>query len=173
MTCRLWIFLGRQRADCSGHSCARVRDGSEPHRDSAQRPPIFSRPGIRLDREPMRPEDSFLERLSERDRRDSEIAPVLWMATFGSCINFREKRFVKPQQDCPRLHLYCLGELPERVPFVLGSLRPPGVVAHATVPRRDRTISSRSVSSHASPYSSRVACFLHRHEPNRYRLMDD
>src|SRR4029077_11753777 len=27
------------------------------------------------DREPMRPEDSFLERLSERDRRDSEIAP--------------------------------------------------------------------------------------------------
>jgi hypothetical protein len=27
------------------------------------------------DREPMRPEDSFLERLSERDRRDSEIMP--------------------------------------------------------------------------------------------------
>jgi hypothetical protein len=27
------------------------------------------------DREPMRPEDSFLERLSERDRRDSEITP--------------------------------------------------------------------------------------------------
>jgi hypothetical protein len=47
------------------------------------------------------------------------------------------------KQDCPRLHLYCLGEPPERVPFVLGSLRPPGVVAHATVPRRDRTISSR------------------------------
>src|SRR5262249_30141151 len=27
------------------------------------------------DREPMRPEDSFLERLTERDRRDSEIMP--------------------------------------------------------------------------------------------------
>ena len=27
------------------------------------------------DREPTRPEDSFLERLSERDRRDSEITP--------------------------------------------------------------------------------------------------
>ena len=27
------------------------------------------------DREPMRPEDSFLERLTERDRRDSEITP--------------------------------------------------------------------------------------------------
>jgi hypothetical protein len=27
------------------------------------------------DREPMRPEDSFLERLSERDRRDTEITP--------------------------------------------------------------------------------------------------
>ena len=27
------------------------------------------------DRQPMRPEDSFLERLSERDRRDSEITP--------------------------------------------------------------------------------------------------
>jgi len=27
------------------------------------------------DQEPMRPEDSFLERVSERDRRDSEIAP--------------------------------------------------------------------------------------------------
>jgi hypothetical protein len=58
-------------------------------------------------------------------------------------------------------------------PFVLGSLRPPRVVAHATVPRRDRTISLGSVSSHASPHSSRVACCLHRHEPNRYRLMDD
>jgi hypothetical protein len=33
--------------------------------------------------------------------------------------------------------------------------------------------SSRSVSSHASPHSSRMACFLHGHEPNRYRLMDD
>lgn len=75
--------------------------------------------------------------------------------------------------DSARLHLHCLGELPERVPFVLGSLRPPRVVAHATVPRRDRAISSRSVSSHASPHSSSVACCLHRHEPNRYRLMDD
>jgi hypothetical protein len=46
-------------------------------------------------------------------------------------------------------------------------------VAHATVPSRDRTISLGSVSSHASPHSSRVVCCLHWHEPNRYRLMDD
>src|SRR5208337_320184 len=57
--------------------------------------------------------------------------------------------------------------------FVLGSLRPPCVVAHATVPHRDRTISPRSVSSHASPHPSRVARCLCRHEPNRYDLMDE
>ena len=73
----------------------------------------------------------------------------------------------------PQLHLHCPGERSERVPFVLGSLRPARVVAHATVHRRDRTISSRSVSSHASPHSSRVACCPSGHEPNRYHLMDE
>src|SRR5215472_14768768 len=48
------------------------------------------------DREPMRPEDSFLERLSRRDRCNSEIAPGSLDGTFGSCTNFREKRLVKP-----------------------------------------------------------------------------
>ena len=47
------------------------------------------------DQEPMRPEDSFLERLSERDRRDSEITPGTLDGHFWSCINFREKHFVK------------------------------------------------------------------------------
>jgi hypothetical protein len=127
------------------------------------------------DREPMRPEDSFLERLSERDRRDSEITPGTLEGHFWVLYQFPGEalRETRAQQDCPRLHLHCLGEQPERVPFVLRSLRPPRVVAHATVPRRDRTISSRSVSSHASPHSSRVACCLRWHEPNRYHLMGD
>jgi hypothetical protein len=43
-----------------------------------------------------------------------------------------------------------------------------------SIPRCDRTISPRSVSSNASPRSSRVDCRLRRHEPKRYcRLMDD
>jgi hypothetical protein len=44
----------------------------------------------------MRSEDSLLERLSERDRRDSEVTPGTLDGHFGSCINFREKHFVKP-----------------------------------------------------------------------------
>src|SRR5262249_33089235 len=65
------------------------------------------------------------------------------------------------------------GEQPKRVHFVLGGLRPPRVVVYATVPHCDRTISPRSVSSNASPHSSRVGCCLRRHEPKRYcRLME-
>jgi len=111
------------------------------------------------DREPMRPEHSFLERLSQRDRCDSE----------RSCTNFGEKRLVKPAtRPYPRFHLHRPGEQPKRVHFVLGGLRPPRVVAYATVPRCDRTISPRSVSSNASARSSRVDCCLRRHEPKRY-----
>ena len=142
--------------------------------DSPLRPPMFSRPGYSVGIENRCGRKTHF-RNACRNATDAtpKYRQVLWMATFGSCINFREKRFMK-QQDHPRLHLHCPGKQPERVPFVLGSLRPPCVVAHATVPRRDRPISLGSVSNHASPHSSRVVCCLHWHEPNRYRpVMDD
>src|SRR5205807_8610746 len=61
-----------------------------------------------------------------------------------------------------------------RVQLVMWCLHTPRVVAYATVPRCDRTISPRSVSSNASPHPARVDCCLRRHEPKRYcRLMDD
>jgi hypothetical protein len=75
MTCRLWTFWRRQRADRRGHSCARVRDGSEPIATFLYGLRYFLGRIFRWDRQPTRPEDSFLECLSERDRRDSEITP--------------------------------------------------------------------------------------------------
>jgi hypothetical protein len=43
------------------------------------------------DREPMRPEDSFLERLSERDRSDSEIKPGTLEGHFWVLYQFRRE----------------------------------------------------------------------------------
>src|ERR1700681_456754 len=126
------------------------------------------------DREPMRPEDSFLERLSERDRRDSEIPPGTLDGHFWVLYQFPGEALRETRNRT--IHGFICTALvssPNGYPFVLGSLRPPRVVAHATVPSRDRTISLGSVSSHASPHSSRVVGCLHWHEPNRYRLMDD
>ena len=118
------------------------------------------------DREPMRPEDSFLERLSERDRRDSEITPGTLDGHFWVLYQFpgeilRETR----NRTVHGFICTALVSAPNGYRLYWGNLRPPRVVAHATVPRRDRTISSRSVSSHASPHSSRVACCLRRMSP--------
>jgi Protein of unknown function (DUF2867) len=133
----------------------------------------FSRLGVRLGSRTVATEDSFLERLSERDRGDSEITPGTPDGHFWVLYQFpgealRETRnrtvhgfICTALVSCPNgYHLYW-GVYVRRV------------VAHATVPRRDRTISSPSVSSHASPHSSCMACRLRGHEPRRYRLMDD
>jgi len=95
------------------------------------------------------------------------------MATFGSFINLREKLFVKPATGlstasaalpwwAARTGTVCTGESTSA--GCRGS-------RDRTSPRSNYF--ARSVSGHASPHSSRVACCLHRYEPNRYRLMDD
>ena len=76
MTCRLWIFLGA----ASGRTVADIRaleaETAPSHIATLlYRLRYFLGGVFGWDREPMRPEDSFLERLSERDRRDSEITP--------------------------------------------------------------------------------------------------
>ena len=151
----------------NSHGERSLDDGTEPHRDSPLRPSIFSRLGVRLgsrtdaagrliSRTPVRTRPKRLPNNARYSRW-----PLLGLVSISG-----RSSSGNPQQDCPRLHLHCLGELRERVLFVLGSLRPPGVVAHATLPRRDRTISSPSVSSHASPHSSRMACCLRGYEPS-------
>jgi hypothetical protein len=126
------------------------------------------------DRQPMWPEDSFLERLSERDRRDSEITPGTLDGHFWVLYQFPGEALRETgNRTVHGFICTALVSAPNGYRLYWGNLRPPRVVAHATVPRRDRTISSRAVSSHTSPHSTRVACCLHRHEPNRYRLMDD
>jgi hypothetical protein len=124
------------------------------------------------DREPMRPEDSFLERLSERDRRDSEITPGTLDGCFWVLYQFPGEALRETRNRTVHGFI-CTVLVSSPNGYRLYWGRPPCVVAHATVPHRDRTISPRSVPSHASPRSSRVACCLRRHEPNRYRLMED
>ena len=73
----------------------------------------------------MRPEDSFLERLTERDRRDSEITPGTLDGHFGVLYQSPGEALRETRNRTVHGFIHCLGELPERVPFVLGSLRPP------------------------------------------------
>jgi hypothetical protein len=75
ITCRLWIFLGG-----SGRTIADLRTLESATPPSHIAAFLY---GFRYvlgqvfgwDQEPMQPEDSFLERLSQRDRCDSEITP--------------------------------------------------------------------------------------------------
>ena len=75
-TCRLWIFL---EAATGGPSRTFVRSNPRPLRATSRLSSTASRYLLGWvfgwDREPMRPKDSFLERLSQRDRCDSEITP--------------------------------------------------------------------------------------------------
>src|SRR2546425_12021763 len=74
-----------------------------------------------------------------------------------------------------RVRLHRTGANRERVPSVLGGIRDPSVLAHATVSARDRAISTHPVPSYASPDSARVARRLRSHDPggrpqNVYRV---
>ena len=121
------------------------------------------------DREPMRPENSFLERLSQRDRSDSEITPGTPDGYFWVLYQFPGEALRETRNKtvhgfiCTALVSSANGYI-----FVLGGLRPPRVLAYATVPGCDRAISPRSVSSNASPHSPRLDCCLRRHQPKRY-----
>ena len=119
------------------------------------------------DREPMPPEDSLLKRPSPRDRCDSEITPGTLDGHFWILYQLPGKALRETRNKT--VHGFICGALvssPNRVHFVLGGLCQPRVVAYATVPRCDRTISPRSVSSDASPHSSRVDRCLRRMSRN-------
>src|ERR1700724_1596413 len=81
MTCRLWIFL---EAAAGGPSRTFVRSSPRrlrAYRDFPLRPPIFLGADIAL---------------GSTTDATPKYRQVLWMATFGSFINLREKLFVKP-----------------------------------------------------------------------------
>ena len=126
------------------------------------------------DREPMRPEDSFRERLSQRDRCHSEITPGTLDGHFRVLYQFpgealRETRtktvhgfICTALVSSPNGYILYWGVYVRRASW----LTRPYLVA--IEPFR------RSLSSNASPHSSCVDCYLRRHEPKRYcRLMDD
>jgi len=116
----------------------------------------------------MLPEDSFLERLSQRDRCDSEITPGTLVGHFLVLYQFPGEALRETRNKT--VHGFICAALvssPNGYILYLGGLRPPRVMAYATVPSCDRTISPRSVSSNASPHSSRVDCCLRRNEPKR------
>ena len=120
------------------------------------------------DREPMRPKDSFLERLSQRDRCDSEIAPGTLDGHFVVLYQFPGEALRETRNKTVHGFI-CTALVSSPNGYILywGGVRPPRVVAYATTPHCDRTISPCSVSGNASPHSSRVDCCLRGLEPKR------
>jgi hypothetical protein len=116
------------------------------------------------DRVQMRPEDSLLSRLSERDRRDSEITPGTPVGSFLLLYQFPGEALRETSNATVHgFLLHCTGAHRERVPPVLGGIRDPRFLAHATVSARDRAVSTHPVPGYASPDSARVARRLWSH----------
>ena len=97
MTCRLWIFL---EAAAGGLSRTFVR--SSPRRLRATSRLSFTASDTFSAGYSVGIENRCARRTHfwNACRNATDATPkyrqVLWMATFGSCINFQEKRFVKP-----------------------------------------------------------------------------
>jgi hypothetical protein len=104
------------------------------------------------DRIPMRPEDSRLSRLSERDRRDSEVGPGTPAGQFLVLYQF-------PGETLSEIRNATVHG------FVCTALVPSasaGVVAHATLPGRNRAVSTHPVPGSPAADSARVARRLRR-----------
>ena len=113
------------------------------------------------DRGQMRPEDSFLPRLSERDRRDSEIAPGTPVGAFLLLYQFPDEVLTETRNAtvhgwvCTELARIGTGYRLYMGVYVLpvSWLTRPYLVVH-------RAVSTHLVPSHASPDSARLACRL-------------
>jgi len=112
----------------------------------------------------IRPEDSLLSRLSERDRRDSEITPGTPVGSFLLLYQFPGEALSETRNTT--VHGYvCTALAPTASGYRLywGDIRDPRFLAHATVPDRDRAVSTHPVPGYASPDSARVARRLRGH----------
>jgi hypothetical protein len=106
----------------------------------------------------MRPEDSLLSRLSERDRRDSEITPGTPVGSFLLLYQFPGEALSETRNAT--VHGYvCTALAPTASGYRLywGIYVIPVSLAHATVSDRDRAVSTHPVPGYASPDSARVA----------------
>jgi len=118
-TSRWWIFLAAVRTERSRHPRARVGRCAEPRRQRHVHPRHSS--GARsLGPRQMPPEDSLLSRLSERDRRDSEITSrtLVGFVPFALPVSWRGVREIRnprsmgssaPHLRAPRAGTVCTG----------------------------------------------------------------
>ncbi len=112
----------------------------------------------------IRPEDSLLSRLSERDRRDSEITPGTPVGSFLLLYQFPGEALSETRNAT--VHGYVCTAL---APTASGYRLYWGIyvirvsLAHATVSDRYRAVSTHPVPGYASPDSARVARRLRGH----------
>ena len=116
------------------------------------------------DRVQMRPEDSLLSRLSERDRRDSEITPGTPVGSFLLLYQFPGEA-LRETSNATVHGFFCtaLARTASGYRLYWGGIRDPRFLAHATVSARDRAVSTHPVPGYASPDSARVARRLWSH----------
>ena len=110
------------------------------------------------DRVPTRPEDSMLSRLSERDRRESEITPGTHVDSFLVLYQFPRESLREIRNATVHGWICTALASPhgERLPSLLGDLRAPGLLAHTTVSDGDPAVSTNPLSGDASSNSTRV-----------------
>ena len=116
------------------------------------------------DRAPMRPEESLLSRLSERDRRDSEITPGTRDGPFLLLYQFPGEALSETRNAT--VHGYVCTALARTATgyrLYWGVYVRPVSWLTPTVSHRDRTVSTlHPVSGHAAPDSARLACRIWR-----------
>ena len=116
------------------------------------------------DRVQMRPEDSLLPRLSERDRRDSEIAPGTPVGSFLLLYQFPGETLGETRNAT--VHGFvctALARTTSGYRLYWGGIRDPRFLAHATVPDGNRPVSTHPLPGYASSHSARVARRLRSH----------
>src|SRR5438128_9046682 len=154
----------RCRTERGRHSRARLGRCAEPPRERYLRPATSPRANVRLGPRAdaarrlaavtaVRARPPGLRNYSRHSR---------WFVPFAVPVS---RRGVERDPQChgTRVRLHGTGAHRERVPSVLGGIRDPRFLAHATVSDRDRAVSTHPVPGYAAPDSARVACRLRGH----------
>src|SRR2546426_6729228 len=163
----------RCRTERARHSRARHGRCAEPPRERYFRPATSARANVRLG-----PRADAARRLAAVTAVRARPPGLRnyprhsrWIVPFAVPVS---RRGVERDPQChgTRVRLHGSGANRERVPSVLGRIRDPRFLAHATVSARDRAVSTHPVPGYASPDSARVARRLRRDDLGGVRRTD-